>query len=161
MGYTHYLELKKFPKVNYKALQEDVQKALPKGARNELNNNRLVIQFEVNEDFYFDSSNLGYEFCKTNRVPKDLNVCKTLLVLKHYYGSALDVTSDGFSNSQPEDEKYSMGDVIDGNHLDENWAKAIQWYTRKFKSRPVLKVDSVHGEGGCYFRGKLMGAKKA
>lgn len=41
------------------------------------------------------TSETGFQFCKTARKPYDTAVTACLLLAKHHFGSAIEITSDG------------------------------------------------------------------
>jgi len=52
----------------------------------------------AHEDFIFRhhfKENLGFNFCKTNNKPYDSVVTACLIIMQHYLGNAIEVSSDG------------------------------------------------------------------
>ncbi len=170
MGFTHYFELKENNKMlGLKKLQKEVQKILDehkdiiqyeydenKPAICEVKDGTILIKFNgINDDghetFYFDSSEVGFNFCKTARKPYDIVVCKVLLLLHAFYGRSIDITSDGFKNNQPTGKKYKFDDVVESNDTDGVWGTAIDWYNKTYEPNLNFSVNDVYGDGDCYF----------
>jgi hypothetical protein len=47
------------------------------------------------ENFYIDTTEQPFNFCKTNRKPYDKHVCACLYLLKEYFGDIVEIKSDG------------------------------------------------------------------
>lgn len=60
---------------------------------------------EGHETFYF--TDYGWDFCKTARKPYDLYVAASLMLLKHHFGDAIDIDSDG-GNEEEEAETLAF-----------------------------------------------------
>lgn len=102
------------------------------------------------ETFLFDSSEEGFNFCKTARKSYDIVVCKVLFIIKHYFGDEIKLSSDGFSNHQP-NKPYKVGDTVKYVDLDGNWAAALRFVNKKYNTQYKFIVSSVHGDKGQYF----------
>lgn len=178
MGYTHYFETNKNPKpISLDELKKKVDNVLnehkniirfecdeAKPALCEVKDGEILIRFngigdDGHETFYFDSREVGFNFCKTARKPYDVVVCKVLLYLKQYFGDAIDVRSDGFSNVQPKDSnKYNIGDSVRFDHLDGNWSEAMSHFIDDIYGEEMPNafiVGDVYGDDGCYFSYKI------
>jgi hypothetical protein len=94
-----------------------------------------------------------WNFCKTARKPYDQAVCECLLIIDYYLN--INVSSDGFSNQQPTDRKYVVGDKVRLKDLDGTWAKALRNTNKILGVSSYFKVNKVYGEGGIYFSYRL------
>ena len=126
MGYTHYFEFRE----NVDAFHENVLKKV----RKITDKYKDILQFEYDEErpaivkptlirfngidedghetFYLEPST-GFNFCKTARKPYDLPICEVLLVLKDYYGTRFELSSDGFY-------------INDDEEIDGMWEPALE-----------------------------------
>lgn len=174
MGYTHYFGLKpRHKRTGVKKLQVEIQKVLDQHKDiisyesddsrppiNEVTDNEILVRFNGkdfdngHETFYFDSSEQSDEFCKTTRKSYDVVVCKVLMLLKGFYGTAFDLRSDGFSNNQPKDKYYEVGNTPRNSTLDENWGWVWNWFNNILPfGKPIrFSVVKVYGHLNCYFR---------
>jgi hypothetical protein len=75
-------------------------------------------------------------------------------LLKGFYGNAFDLRSDGFSNWQPKDKQYIVGDTPRNKDLDENWGWVWNWYNDiiPFGSFMRFRVMKVYGDNDRYFK---------
>ncbi len=118
MGYTHYWTIKG-------GLMYGTKEQMLANVRKVVKAHRSIIQYDYDnskaphvteESICFNGIEedghetflvrrfFGYDFCKTDRKPYDLPVCKVLLILKAHYGNHMDLSSDGFDLGP--DEKY-------------------------------------------------------
>ncbi len=116
MGYTHYWRLRPatLPKEAVRVLTELLSAAHARGVVQyefDIPRPPLVCDTEIrfngvgaqgHETFYLLATGDGgegrgwaFQFCKTDRNPYDQVVMQVLIVLKHYLGDAISVTSDG------------------------------------------------------------------
>lgn len=132
MGYTHYWSTEA-SEISNEALEqvEETLRIYSDIVQLEFNNSSppIVEKDEIifngigndgHETFYFEE---GSDFCKTNRKPYDIVVCEVLLILKHYFGNEMNVSSDGFWVSK---------EGIAREELDGNWNKALDNVRERF-----------------------------
>lgn len=93
--------------------------------------------------------------CKTSRKPYDIVVSKVLLVLKHYLGDDMKLSSDGFSTYQPSVKAYKVGDKVLLKNLDGTWGKATRYVNKELGTNFHFVVDDVYGNYGQYYSYKL------
>lgn len=150
MSYTHYYEL------NADLTDEvirDVEKVLQKYPD-------LVINFDStlppevskraicfngfgesgHETFYVAPYYSG--FCKTAYKPYDLAVCEVLLILKHHYKDAFELSSDGFYVGFEQFERKELGGY---------WNIALENVEREFGYTFTLKGITEEHNGYTYY----------
>ena len=165
MGYTHYWEfsdtLATVDKDTAEKISDAIHKVI-KQHRSILEVDATTRAFYINgkgdnshETFVLSSYKGDFNFCKTARKPYDIVVCKVLLILKHYLGDGINVSSDGFSTWQRDDKKYKVGDRVLLKDLDGTWGKAARAINRQLKTKLHFIVDNVYGDGDRYFSYKL------
>lgn len=179
MGYTHYFtttgasltkdrvdgifkNISKVFKLHKNIVQREYNDSSPAEVGIALNlKGRLAIGIWLNgkgedghETFAINTGAQESSFCKTARKPYDIVVCKILLILKYYLGDNIEVGSDGFSTHQPQ-KKYSVGNVVKLRDVDGTWGSAVRSVNRMLGTKYKFVVDSVYGNGDCYFSYKL------
>jgi len=99
------------------------------------------IKENMGEDFTILFSRNMFKFCKTNRMPYDLVVCKVLLACL-WYIPGFKIRSDGFLG-----DLYREGERMS---LDENWDEAIEYMERTFGMEFWVVPDPDYPPGpGC------------
>jgi hypothetical protein len=116
IGYTHYWTIKSSIKDKFPEFADDCKKVLDHEIKNgtklafectidskpPLTNNNTVrfngVGEEGHETFLISASEIGFQFCKTARKPYDTAVTACLLLARHHFGSAIEMSSDGGSN---------------------------------------------------------------
>lgn len=179
MGYTHYFttsgasltkdqadgivqNINKVLKQHKRIVQREYNDPEPPQVTTTLNlSGKLSIGIWLNgkgdyghETFGINTGAQESSFCKTARKPYDIVVCKILLILKYYLGDNIEVGSDGFSTHQPQ-KKYSVGSVVTLRDVDGTWGSAVRSVNRMLGTKYKFVVDSVYGNGDCYFSYKL------
>lgn len=152
MGYTHYFEFK--GKEFHDIVLADIRRVVSDYAHILQRNydddcepiiKRNLILFNgigANGHETFCVTPGEWLFCKTARKHYDLPVCEVLLILKHHYGDAFDLSSDGFWV----DEKSLKKVRFDGN-----WNQALDNVRAKFGYVFDVAPKISHSNGrSCY-----------
>lgn len=179
MGYTHYLKSADSPSSLQQALEirKEIGKVLERNKKviqyeynlpyapenavifDEKDNPQNMIRFngigeEGHETFYISSGfEDGFNFCKTARKAYDTAVCECLLIFKHFLNA--DVSSDGFSNCQPEVSPYKVGSVVRSKDIDGTWALAVKRINKQLGTKYRFVCTDVRGDKGQYFSYEL------
>lgn len=106
-------------------------------------NNCVNIRFngineKGHETFIFDNRG-DFNFCKTNRKPYDLVVCKCLLILNYFFD--IDLKSDGFSSNYR--DEYKLGSVLKKDDVDSNWFEALTTINKLLNINYQFIVDNI------------------
>lgn len=141
MGYTHYWRMTeplKVTKTQRDLIQEVIDKhrivlsgwdgtGSPEFTKNALSFNGIGPD-DDHETFLVDfGEREGFSFCKTERKPYDIVVCKMLLILS---------LSKGFNFSSDGVEKNEFGK----RYLsDETWPEALRWFRKKGYQETINK----------------------
>ena len=67
---------------------------------------------ESHEIFLVQKELVEYSFCKTARLPYDLVVMASLIILKYYYGDAIKIDSDGIDFEPEHSEDIEFDDEV-------------------------------------------------
>ena len=70
------------------------------------------------EACYLAIDNMGFDFCKTARMPYDVAVCITLICFKHYFGDYFEYSSDG--DIKKGEEGWKLAKSITSIYFKEN-----------------------------------------
>jgi hypothetical protein len=87
-----------------------------------------------------DAAEPFFYFVKTRQEPYDAVVCALLLRLKHYYGDAVDISSDGTWDRHS--YSYSLGDER-YEEVDPGWTIGRALYHETFGEEPALPWSTV------------------
>ena len=113
MGFSHYWTINSSITEKFPDFSKDCQKVIKHEIKNGTKlsfeyseedrapvTNDTIVRFngpgeEGHETFLVSTSERGFQFCKTARKPYDTAATACLLLAKHHFGSAIEITSDG------------------------------------------------------------------